>query len=223
MHIFFNGDSNLKGEELEDRSLSMVNCMVRHFGADHTDLSLSGAGNDYIYDTTMDWLKNNPKPDLVIIGWTDHEREQWWYDGGMHQVNSIRVGMDPMPAQFQERYDYWKDTVKKSMEHWRVMGYYWHNKIFNMHEYLKEAGIPHLFFNTFCTFRYMDPDARTDAWDGCYYDPYELYKSYAFWAMEGGYKEVTPGWWHFEPRAHADWASLMIKHIEENKLYDIVR
>ena len=60
MHILFNGDSNLSGEELEDPASNMSNEIARHFNATSTNLSLSGAGNDYIYDTTIDYLKNNP-------------------------------------------------------------------------------------------------------------------------------------------------------------------
>jgi len=220
MHIFFNGDSNLAGEELDDPSLGMANCIAKHFDTDYTNLSLSGAGNDYIYDTTMQWLQNNPKPNLVVIGWTGHSREQWWYNGGMHQVNEIGVGMTTPPERFQYRYEYWKDTVEKSIAHWCVMGYYWHNKITNMYEYLKDAGIPHLFFNTFNPFNYMDSAARTGGQEEWYYGTYEPHMHYTSWAKKNNYKEITPGLWHFEPQAHADWANMMINHIEHYKIYE---
>ena len=41
------------------------------------------------------------------------------------------------------------------------MGYYWHNKIYNLHFILKERGIPHLFFNAFNARFGIDPKLRS--------------------------------------------------------------
>ena len=237
MHILFNGDSNLSGEELENPANNMSNEIARHFNATSTNLSLSGAGNDYIYDTTIDYLKSNPNPDLVVIGWTDHEREQWWYNGGFHQVNSIRVGMDPMPPEkFQGRYEFWIGNIKKHQSYMMMLGYYWHNKIINLHEMLTEKNIPHLFFNTFSPFTFVDvdfrighpddadssPPARND-WNHTYYEPYVAMAGYTRWAKLQGYKEITPGLDHYEPKAHADWAAKMVQYLKDYKIYDSVR
>jgi hypothetical protein len=33
-----------------------------------------------------------------------------------------------------------------------------------------------------------------------------------------GFKEITPGWLHFEEAAHATWANVMYEHIMKHKI-----
>ena len=53
MKILFNGDSNMSGEELDDRSLGIATQLSSMLGGQETNLSLTGSSNDRIYDTTM--------------------------------------------------------------------------------------------------------------------------------------------------------------------------
>jgi hypothetical protein len=49
MHILFNGDSNMGGEELDDKKLGMAGVITDYYGATATNLAVSGASNDLIY------------------------------------------------------------------------------------------------------------------------------------------------------------------------------
>ena len=111
MKILFNGDSNMAGEELLDRSQSMSGIIAKHFDAESVNLSLSGASNERIYNTTLAYLEKNPAPDLVIIGWSEHGREQWYLDGKFHEVNNLGVGSN-LPDQLRRRYQFWKNYIQ---------------------------------------------------------------------------------------------------------------
>ena len=76
MHILFNGDSNMNGEELENKDLSMAGVITKFYNATATNLAVSGASNDLIYDSTRQYLQTNPAPDLVVVGWTEHGRDK---------------------------------------------------------------------------------------------------------------------------------------------------
>ena len=119
MHILFNGDSNMSGEELTNRDQCMASVIAGHFDAAVTNLAVSGASNDLIYNSTLEYLKTNPAPDLVVIGWTEHGREQWYFDGEFHEINQLDVGQR-IPEQFRRRYQFWKNHIQKEGEWHRV-------------------------------------------------------------------------------------------------------
>lgn len=103
MLIYFNGDSNVAGAELDDPdNESMAAVISQHFNADRVVDALNGASNDRIYDTTLRYIENNAAPDLVIIGWSEHWREQWYLDGEFHEVNHIEVGQR-IPEKYRRR------------------------------------------------------------------------------------------------------------------------
>ena len=208
MKILFNGDSNMAGEELLDRSQSMAGIIAKHFGAESTNLSLSGASNERIYNTTLEYLEKNPAPDLVVVGWSEHGREQWYFEGKFHEVNNLGVGAD-LPEELLRRYQFWKKHIQRN-EHWhRVMGMYWHNKIFNLHTMLSEQGIPHYFYNAFHPFRH--PLAEQLDWRKHFFGPYDQNNCYITWCEQRGYKEITPGWCHYDEQAHKAWAEELIR------------
>ena len=213
MKILFNGDSNMAGEELLDRSQSMSGVIARHFDAESVNLSLSGASNERIYNTTLAYLDKNPPPDLVIIGWSEHGREQWYQNGQFHEVNNLGVGQN-LPDQLRRRYQFWKNYIQRD-EHWfRVMGVYWHNKIFNLHTMLLEKNIPHYFFNAF--FAFPHPLKEQLDWKNHFYRPYYQNHCYVSWCRERGHEEITPGWQHFDENAHQAWAEELIKTMRED-------
>lgn len=208
MKILFNGDSNVAGEELIDRSKSMSGVIARHFDAEYENLSFSGASNDRIYNTTLEYLDNNTVPDLVIIGWTEHHREQWYFDGRFHEINHIGVG-ETLPENFRRRYQIWKNHVQRHGEFQRYASMYWHNKIFNLHTMLLEKNIPHYFFNAFMAFP-NDVKEQLD-WKHHFFRPYFQNQCYVTWCQEKGFEEITPGWLHFDEQAHEAYANELIK------------
>jgi hypothetical protein len=220
MHILFNGDSNMSGEELEDPSLGMASVIASHFDATFVNLAVSGASNDLIYNSTLEYLDKNPKPDLVVIGWTEHGREQWYFDGKFHEINQLDVGQR-VPEQFRRRYQFWKNHIQKEGEWHRVMGYYWHNKIYNLHLILQERKIIHLFFNAFNAFQ-IEKESEWLPWNHTFFRPYHQNLCYVNWCNERGYKEITPGWQHYDQNAHTAWGETMIDYMYNHPAYDTI-
>ena len=220
MHILFNGDSNMSGEELSNRDQGMAGVIASHFGATATNIAVSGASNDLIYNSTLDYIRNNPAPDLVVIGWTEHGREQWYFDGEFHEINQLDVGQR-IPEQFRRRYQFWKNHIQKEGEWHRVMGYYWHNKIYNLHLMLQEKHIPHLFFNAFSAFQVADLGEQLN-WDSAFFHPYHQNLCYINYCVEHEFKEITPGWQHYDHVAHEAWGNTMIDYMNNHPAYDTV-
>jgi hypothetical protein len=214
MFIYFNGDSNMAGEELEDRSKGMAGVMAKAYGAEYVNQAVSGASNDRIYNTTLDYLEKNPRPDLMIIGWTEHGREQWYFNGEMHEINQLNVG-NRIPDQFRRRQQFWLEHIRRNPEWHSIMGYYWHNKIYNLHTMLQEKEIPHLFFNIFFHFRHDEKQHLN--WNGCYHRPYAEGSTYINWCHRQGFSEITPGWQHYDETAHQGWAQVLMNVLDKKK------
>lgn len=215
MKILFNGDSNVAGEELRDKSKSMAGVIADHYNAESINLALSGASNERIYNTTLEYLAKNPSPDLIVIGWSEHGREQWYYNGQFHEVNNLGVGSS-LPDQLKRRYQFWKHHIQTDPEWFKVMSMYWHNKIYNLHIMLQEKKIPHYFFNAF--FAFPHPENQQLDWKDQFFCPYHQNRCYVNWCVEHGFEEITPGWQHYNESAHLAWSNLLISEIEKCKL-----
>jgi len=213
MIIYFNGDSNVSGAELDRPDLhSMAACLGRKLGAHIVNHAIDGASNDRVYDTTMEFLKSfYNTPNLVIIGWTEFLRMQWFFDSRFYEINNIGVG-NQIPPLKQARYDEWKQNVAHDGTYHHYMGRYWHNKIYNMHCLLDHYNIPHLFFNVFNNFDLPPQEAKVD-WGNSFLEPYTDKLIYTKWCAEQGYPEITPGKHHYTPDAHEAWAELMYQHL----------
>lgn len=228
--IYFNGDSNVAGSELADPDLGMTGCLARSLGLDYENHAFGGASNDRIYDTTMDTLfdrsTNKPqlkiRPDLVVIGWTEFSRIQWflvdqWDAGVFWEINNLGVGT-PVPPEYKERYEFWQTDIKHDSNWNAVLGKYWHNKIFNLHGLLDYYSIPHLFFNAFLCFMTHGFTLAQQQWNQRFLSPYDNDLSYVPWCLRNGYQEITPGWYHFREDAQAAWANIMHQHILAHKI-----
>lgn len=221
MQIYFNGDSNLAGTELADpRTTSMAARLAHRLDAQFVLAALPGASNDYIYDQTMTWLTAvDKKPNLVVLGWSGFTRLQWFLYGKFYEINNLGVGL-PVPSQFHKRLEHWKDHLRNDALYNLHLGIYWHNKIYNMHQYLKHRGIPHLFFNCFDFFQFPanQPDEFHLDWSNCFLSPYDDSMIYTHWCARQGYEEITPGWQHYPEPAHDAWAEIMYDHIQKHSI-----
>lgn len=227
MLIYFNGDSNMSGAELAESTHGMAHRLAGMFDgqyrAKYINDATPGASNDLIYDQTMDFLKNpsNPKPDLVIIGWTEFNRVQWWLEDDwgkarLWEINQIGAGI-AVPEKYQSRYQHWRKHVEKD-GHWKlVQSTYWHNKIYNVHCQLDYLSIPHLFFNAFDYFVLPEYQYHLD-WNDRFLSPYDNKLIYTEWCLKQGYQEITPGLLHFDGNAHYTWASLLFDHINKHHI-----
>lgn len=179
---------------------SFGNVLADMIGWDVTNNSESASSNDRIIRTTEEWLVNNPKPNLILIGWSTWEREEWLHEGTYYQVNAS--GTDMVPEDLKDKYKQW--IIKQSARSEEI-SLETHEKIWEWHQKLLSKQIPHLFFNTYS---YFDKVPRYD-WDDCYLTPYSKEETYYFWLYENGYRTVSPSSYHYGVDAHQAWANFL--------------
>ena len=222
MILYVNGDSHSAGAEAvnnycfaeddpfyhalgriphPDNERASYGCNIANelFAILHCDAE-SASSNSRIFRTTRKYLETTT-PDLIIIGWSTWEREEWLHDGVYWQINAGGVGLD-WPDAVKEKYkDYvvnlnWYERTKQA-----------HKEIFTLHTELADLKIPHLFFNTYNDFRNEDP---LD-WHGSYIDPYNPSMTYWQWLTNNGF-ESNPSY-HFRADAHRKWAEFLLPHL----------
>jgi hypothetical protein len=168
----------------------------------------SASSNGRIIRTTEHYLRYNSKPDLVIIGWSTWEREEWLYDNIYWQVNAGGVGED-WPDAIKERYKKWiADMDIAPMENKA------HTYIYNFHKKLESEGINHFFFTCYEPWNNV---AMLD-WNGYYLDPYNRDFTYFNWCKNQGFKTVNENSYHFGPDAHAAWADFLHQNLVKDIL-----
>ena len=162
----------------------------------------SASSNDRIVRTTKEYLKDN-KPDLIIIGWSNWEREEWHYNNIYWQINGMTWHHD-WPKELLDRHKEWVLNLNHNQKLRE-----WHYKIWEFHQEL--AGIPHLFFNCFSGF-----DTRKviqKDWNKQYLNAYDTLFSYQHWVKSNGFKTSTPTGHHFGADAHQAWADFLIPQL----------
>ncbi len=174
----------------------LANCMDLEL---HCDAE-SASSNSRIIRTTKQYLETHT-PDLVVIGWSTWEREEWLYDGTYWQVNAGGVGHD------------WPDAVKQNYQQY-VISIDWHERtriaheqIHRFHSELLDRGIPHLFFNTYNHFA----NQQLAYWHNSYVNPYDSEMTYWQWLTNQGYR--SNGSYHFRADAHKKWADFLLSHL----------
>lgn len=220
MNILCNGDSNMCGTELTDISQGIAPQICNILKGTEINLAVAGASNDRIYDTTYQYLQNNTAPDLVVIGWSEFSRVQWFVNdngvGKFYEINSIGVG-DALPNMYQRRQNHWTKTVCNNQNYRRALSLYWHERIFNLHSYLEYLKIPHVFFNAFHAFSVPDTESQLE-WNNTYLDPYDFELTYVNYSARQGYNEITPGQYHYEAAAQVKWAERVSNYVRQHGL-----
>lgn len=220
MTILFNGDSNMSGEELDDRSLGIAPQLSSILDKQSINLSLTGCSNDRIYDTTMDYIHNNNKPELIVIGWSEYFRVQWFVTDSNTpewiEVNALGIGGRTTPPEYLKRLQHWNECTL-NLDYRTALSLYWHEKIYNLHKYLEHLHIPHVFFQAFHDFKIINTRHHLD-WNNAFMDPYNQDLTYVHWCARNNYKEITPGWFHYEPAAQRAWAERLANHIKTHNI-----
>ena len=169
----------------------------------------SASSNDRIIRTTYTAL-DIVKPELVIIGWSTWEREEWWHEGTEQywQVNAGGIGED-WPEEIKDQYRGY--ILNINYDH-AVRNA--HEKIHQLHRYLGHNKIPHIFFNTF------EPFTKTlkFEWGNSYIHPYNPEYTYYNWLKQQGFETVRPGSYHFGPDAHTAWAEFLYQNYVQTLL-----
>ena len=184
----------------ENLKVSYAKLLATNLGARLDIDAESASSNDRIIRTTQTYLKQQT-PNLIIIGWSTWEREEWFMDNIYWQVNAGGIG-DDWPLVIQKKYIDWISTVDyKQKEHDA------HEKIWQLHKDL--IDIPHLFFNSYLAFNstnYYD-------WKDNYIDPYNKDFTYCNWLSTNGFDTVNPLSYHYGAFAHQAWANFLFPYL----------
>ena len=234
MNLYVNGDSHSAGAETangycfaqddarywalgrqphpDNLRLSYGQLVADSLGFDlHCDAE-SAASNSRILRTTEQYLQQH-SPDLVIIGWSTWEREEWLHDGVYHQVTAS--GSDSVPDELKLRYRQWVIEQDNATRQAKMLS--WHEKIHQLHQSLQQRQIPHVFFNCYSDFSAIkdhrlinaavDPGCRD--WGCSYVDPYSTSGTYYQWLTDQGFQAHDTSYHHGAP-AHRAWAQFLL-------------
>jgi len=170
----------------------------------------SAASNDRIIRTTKQYINEYPQDvtDLfVIIGWSTWEREEWLIDDVYYQINAS--GDDIVPESHKEKYKEYVANIN-----WRHKTNKAHEEIFNLHQWLADKNIKHLFFNGNNNFS----EIRTKFdWNNCYINPYGDF-SYNDYLISNGFFTVSPKSYHFAEDAHTEWSKYILRYIVKTQM-----
>lgn len=214
MILYVNGDSNSAGADLDDFDDSWPAIVSRELGYDLTRQSKPGASNPRILRTTNGYLDQGNLPDLMIIGWTSWEREEWEHQGQRFDVNAS--GLDSVPSALQARYKQW--VIEQRQDNQANKSRDTHNEIIKLHLRLKESKVPHLFFNAIMPFQHevLVDDNRRYNWGSNFYGPYDNDSSYYWHLRAQGFSPTKMN--HYLEDGQKYWAELILKHLREHKL-----
>ena len=180
------------GQRLADRLGATLHCDAE-----------SAASNARITRTTENYLLEHEFPDLVVIGWSTWEREEWFHKDRYYQVNAGGVGED-WPLEIKEQYRKWIITLDYQTRINKA-----HRAIHNFHNLLEKHGVTHYFFTCYEPFTGVEP---LD-WNSCYLDPYNSNATYYNCCLAQGFKTVKPNSYHFGADAHRAWAEHLYTQI----------
>lgn len=209
MILYLNGDSHSYGINLEDHC-KFGNIVAEKFSMNLINQSKIGASNNYIVRTTKEYLKSN-SPELIIIGWSSWEREEWFYQDQYFNVNSS--GHDVLPPELETEYKNWVTT--QTNETLNKKSQIWHDTIYEFHRELKKEKIAHVFFN--CMYDFFAVTNRSD-WNHNHVGPYDNNQSFYWHLKNQGF--TSDQWYHYGADANLSWASFLINHIQK---HDIIR
>lgn len=224
MILYVNGDSHSAGAEavnsfafanddLQYKYLGRVphpdnlfvsygNILAKNLSAELYCDAESASSNDRIIRTTRHYLKNN-QPDLIVIGWSTWEREEWLYEGQYWQINAGGVG-DDWPDAIKQQYKHWINNIDHQQKQREA-----EEKIWALHQEL--ADIPHLLFNSYSA---LDSTEHRK-WGHNYLHPYDSNRTYYHWLLDQGFGTVNPKSYHFGADAHLSWANYLTNVINE--------
>ena len=208
MILYVNGDSHSQGVGVQiDESYPVI--IAKEFGLDIVNEAQSGASNARILRTSKEYLTSQQTPDLIVIGWSSWEREEWQYENTYYNVNSS--GHDPLPKILEHSYKKW--VIEQTPEILNKKSLHWHKEIFQFHKELLQKNIKHIFFN--CMYNFFQIEDKLD-WDMNFIGPYDNDSSYYWWLTQQGYE--SDKWYHFRASGHQAWGNRLISYIKEHKL-----
>jgi hypothetical protein len=211
MILYVNGDSHSRGGLTVHSNQSFATRVAKEFGLDIVNEAQSGASNARILRTSKEYFATQQSPTLVIIGWSTWEREEWQHENQYYNVNSS--GHDPLPKALTDYYKKW--VIDQTPDHLDAKSRQIHEEIYDLHLWLKQQRIPHLFFNCMYNFFGIQQDQKKD-WNNCYIDPYDNDSSFYSYLTRCGFN--SDDWYHFRNDAQRAWGDRLISYIKAHKL-----
>jgi hypothetical protein len=208
MILYVNGDSHSQGVGVHLHESYPV-IIAKEFGLDIVNEAQSGASNAKILRTSKEYLASQQTPDLIVIGWSTWEREEWQYENTYYNVNSS--GHDPLPKILEHSYKKW--VIEQTPEILNKKSLHWHKEIFQFHKELLQKNIKHVFFN--CMYNFFQIEDKLD-WNMNFIGPYDNDSSYYWWLTQQGYE--SDKWYHFRASGHQAWGNRLISYIKAHKL-----
>lgn len=221
MNICFFGDSHSAGAELADpQTHSFAACLTNKLKASYVNHSEAGSSNTKILrnieQKLSQWRSHNQFPDLVVVGWTDFDRQDWYVNQDYHTVYSMYIndpnGLDP------DRTRFYLEHVKDNIPFIQQMIKFYNNQFYNLHCELQDLSINHIFFNAVQSLGQYKTLCYHHDWANHYVHPYEQKFAYVQWAEAQGFPHITPGKFHFNADVHAQWADMLIDFINQHSL-----
>ena len=142
-HLFFCGDSDTFGTELEGlegdhtkrETLRFSNLVAQDLGKTHVNISKSGACNDWIVKNTIDWFEAGNVCETAVIQFSEPRRWGYYdkngvYENMANQKGWLAVGIKE--DQLQAHQAYYESIWS---EHLELDNYY--KNLFFLHNYLQ--------------------------------------------------------------------------------------
>lgn len=140
--LFFSGDSNTYGEELQGKENDHKKRIQKRYsslvsdklGKTHCNLSESGASNDWIVKTTVEWFEGGGKCDTAIIQFSHYCRWGWYDEDGKYWNIPKSGGGRHFTEKMNEAHINYQQSVWSEQ---LALDNYWKNKFF-LKNYLKD-------------------------------------------------------------------------------------
>jgi hypothetical protein len=210
MILYVNGDSNSIGAEIKDKTHAWPYLLAKQLRLTLVNDAKVGGSNPRILRTVSNFTTHtNTKDMFVVIGWTSWEREEWQQGNVYYDVNA--GGHDNLPPDLELKYKIWVTEQNQNARDYKSQ--VTHEHIHKLHRHYREKNIPHLFFNALMPFCHSGKHLD---WHNNFLGPYDNDLSYYWYLKKAGFIPTALN--HHTESAQAEWANVLYKHIQENKL-----
>lgn len=145
--ILANGCSFTEGYDLPDRSKCWANTLGNLLNSPVKNLALGGASNERIVRTTQEFLINND-PELIVIGWTQFDRNELSHHSGFYVRCHGSVCLPECEIRPDDLTTIHQNWVMYNHNQWINYRNWIYNILF-LQKYFLQIKQPYLFFSAF--------------------------------------------------------------------------
>ena len=151
MNILLNGCSHTEASECNK---GLADFLAEKLDANVKNIAKGGGGNHRVLRTTLEYCEENPV-DLVIIGWSTHERFEFSFDGDRKDYTLYKQSENLDLQKFYRYADLhladWTTGLEDTISY-----------MFALQTYLDNKGIEYIFCNMFNS---IPEDCRIPLWN----------------------------------------------------------